>query len=280
MSDPFKLLNDHDLPIYGNTHEPTQKAQACVVLLHGFKGYKDYGFFPLLAHDLCELGLVVHRFNFSTSGMTDDVSTFARADLFELDTWSRQVDDVRRVVRAIQSSEIPGNGLPLYLVGHSRGGATAILSAGLHCNELGLAGLATINAVDRCCRLSKEEQRLLLTNGHMVTKSARTKQQLKISSNWLREQLEKPDEHNVLLQAEQCGVPACVIQGDADETVNLKDGLAIAHKLEVPLSVLIGCNHVLNTPNPGKIDDPRSNSLLKTTEQIARLIGLHGHAMI
>ncbi|MCR9076980.1 MAG: hypothetical protein NXI07_13155, partial [bacterium] len=102
MSTAFTIINEHGLEILGDTHVPAGDPIACALLLHGFKGYKDYGFIPLLAHDLCERGVLVHRFNFSTSGMTNDIETFARPDLFELDTWTRQVDDVRRVVRAVR----------------------------------------------------------------------------------------------------------------------------------------------------------------------------------
>ena len=114
----------------------------------------------------------------------------------------------------------------------------------------------------------------------MITSSARTGQDLSIGAEWLREQLEDPEAHDILLQAQRAGVPAKVLQGDADQTVSLKSGLAIAHKLEVSLDVLMGCNHVLNTPNPSKIDDPRSKSLLKTIEQVERLVETYGHAMI
>jgi pimeloyl-ACP methyl ester carboxylesterase len=280
MSTPFEILNDHNLPIYGDTHEPDQQARACIVILHGYKGYKDYGFIPLLAHDLSAQGNVVHRFNFSTSGVTNDYATFARPDLFTLDTWMRQVADVRLVVSAIKSREIMGQSLPLFLVGHSRGGATALLSAGLHREEFNLSGICTINAVDRCSRLTVDDQRRLLNEGHLITKSARTNQELLVGADWLSEQMTDPDSHDVLLQAERCGVPSCVIQGDADEAVSLKSGLAIAHKLKASLDVLIGCNHVLNMPNPSRIDDPRSKSLLQTTQLIARLIEAHGHATI
>ncbi|MEZ6163365.1 MAG: alpha/beta hydrolase [Phycisphaerales bacterium] len=278
MSDAFTIINEHGLEILGNCHVPDQPPVACALLLHGFKGYKDYGFIPLLAHDLCERGVLVHRFNFSTSGMTNDISTFARPDLFELDTWTRQVGDVRRVVQAVREGEIAGMDLPLFLIGHSRGGATALLSAGRHQDELGLAGVATINAVDRCCRMSETEQRAMLERGYTITQSARTKQDLRIDAGWLREQLASPEDHDVLLQGSRCGLPACILHGDADDAVEISAGEAIAHKLNTPLIVLKNANHVLNMPNPSEIRATRSPTLLKTTDEIARFI--HEHAFI
>lgn len=275
MSTAFTIINEHGLEILGDTHVPAGDPIACALLLHGFKGYKDYGFIPLLAHDLCERGVLVHRFNFSTSGMTNDIETFARPDLFELDTWTRQVDDVRRVVRAVREGEIGGAGLPLFLIGHSRGGATALLSAGRHRDELSLSGVATINAVDRCCRMSDAEQRAMLERGYAVTRSARTEQDLKIGAAWLREQMESTVDHDVLEQASRCGLAACVLHGDADDAVAMDAGLAIAHKLNTPLIVLEGSNHVLNMPNPSAKSATRSEALLKTGDEIARFIEQH-----
>ncbi len=275
MSEPFTIINEHGLEILGDTHTPEIAPIACAVLIHGFKGYKDYGFIPLLAHDLCARGVLVHRINLSTSGMMNETETFARPDLFALDTWTRQVDDVRRVARAIRAGEITGAGLGLFLIGHSRGGATALLSAGRHRDELALAGVATINAVDRCCRMSEDEQRAMLERGYSITQSARTKQTLRIDAAWLREQLDSPEAHDVLLQGSRCGLPACVLQGDADDAVELSTGEAIARKLHTPLIVLQNANHVLNMPNPSAIDAPRSEALLQTTGSIARLIEQH-----
>ena len=274
MSTPFTITNDRGLEILGDTHIPEGDPTACAIIVHGFKGYKDYGFIPLLAHDLCARGIMVHRINLSTSGMTNDTATFARPDLFELDTWSRQVDDVRRVVRAVRSGEIAGKGLPLYLIGHSRGGATGLLAGGRYRDELGLSGIVTINAVDRCNRLSNDEHRAMLARGYTITQSARTKQELRIDANWLQEQIDEPEAHDVLLQASRCSVPVLVMHGDADEAVNIESGQAIAYKLNTPLCVLPGSNHVLNMVNPSELSGERSPVLLKATDEITRFI--HG----
>jgi uncharacterized protein len=75
-------------PIYGTTHLPDGShgsPRSVVIIAHGFKGYKDYGMFPRIAHQCAEAGLVAHRFNFSHSGMTNHIDTFERPDLFERD---------------------------------------------------------------------------------------------------------------------------------------------------------------------------------------------------
>ena len=118
--------------ILGTTHLPEASPQGVVLLGHGFKGYKDYGFFPCFANEAARRGLVAHRFNFSHSGMTNRIETFERPDLFEQDTWGKQIFDLQQVAAAAKDARLPGDAppaAPMTWFGHSRGGVTVILAA-------------------------------------------------------------------------------------------------------------------------------------------------------
>jgi alpha-beta hydrolase superfamily lysophospholipase len=267
----WSLTNEHGLELFGNTHAPSS-ACACAIILHGFKGYKDYGFIPVLASKLAESGVLVHRFNFSTSGMTNEIETFARPDLFALDTWKRQVDDVRCVVRAIRSGALRGRELPITLIGHSRGGATAILAGALHKQELELASIATINAVDSCARITDEQREQFREQGYIETQSARTKQTLRIHSDWLQEQLDDPASHDVCALAARVGVELLVMHGDEDQAVDVRAGEHIANNAGAELKIIAGADHVLNTKNPASVDETASAQLMFVLTNIRELI--------
>src|SRR5688572_31101476 len=119
----FTILSDEGLKIRGD-FEAADDPRALVVIVHGFKGFKDWGFFPWTAQRLMQHRLAVCRFNMSRSGIGEDPETFDRLDLFEHDTYSRQLRDLATVVAHAQQ-EFPH--LPTFLFGHSRGGAVAIL---------------------------------------------------------------------------------------------------------------------------------------------------------
>ncbi len=84
------------------------KARALVVLVHGFQGFKDWGFFPWLSEYLCASGCVTARFSMTA------------------ETHAAQVQDVIAVA-ADAASDF--RGLPLFLLGHSLGGAISLLAA-------------------------------------------------------------------------------------------------------------------------------------------------------
>lgn len=263
----WTLTNTQGLDILGNTEHPPADPIATLVLLHGFKGYKDYGFIPILSKALAGQGVLTHRFNFSTSGMTNDLNTFARPDLFALDTWTRQVEDVHTVINAINTNELPGSGLPLFLCGHSRGGGTALLTASRE-PQPNLAGLITINSVDACNRLDTESQNALLNAGHTITQSARTKQDLRINATWLQEQLDNPASHNILTLCKNINCPTLILHGSDDQAVPIEAGINITNALHTTLHTISGANHVLNTANPAPINAQPNPQLRETIKQI------------
>lgn len=271
----WTIQNKRGLDLIGDSHTPDNEPKACVILLHGLKGYKDYGFIPVMAHDLCESGCIVHRFNSSTSGMTNEIETFARPDLFELDTWNRQVEDMRCVIEAIANNKLIGNGLPLFLIGHSRGGGTALLTAGRHHDELSLSGVITINGVNTCCSMEQSRQDEMLKNGFIVSESARTKQALRVSSGWMSEQLDDPEGHDILALAKRIKSAVCVIQGEDDQVVKSEVGIAIANACSTSCHLIPGGDHVLNMRNPSDIASDRSQQLLMVLEIITRFISKH-----
>ena len=58
----FEIASREGLPIRGYVGMP-RKARALVVIVHGFKGFKDWGFFPWLGEHLCAAGFAIVRFN-------------------------------------------------------------------------------------------------------------------------------------------------------------------------------------------------------------------------
>ena len=239
-------------PILGNTERPSGEPRGVVLLVHGFMGYKDYGMFPYLARAFARAGFVAHRFNLSHSGMTDDIDSFARPDLFERNTWNRQVEDIDRVIGAIDDGTIGGVGLPVVLFGHSRGGVASILAAGRRARRgQPVACVITASSPSRACSMSDEDQRSMLEQGFTTVRSNRTGQDLRIDARWLREQLDDPEAHDVLAHARDLACPLLVVHGMTDPTVPRSCASEIAESArDATLELIENADHVFRTPNP------------------------------
>jgi len=241
-------------PLYGNTHLPSGNAIGVIVLCHGFKGYKDYGFFPQLAERCAQAGLIAHRFNFAFSGMTHDTSTFAKPELFEHDRWMSQVDDLLSVVDRIDDGSLAGTGLPLTVFGHSRGGLTSILAAEKLSDRL--SALITAAAVADPLRVPEDQQKALLEAGRLPIESARTGQTLYVGKAWLQEILDLGDQLNPVRAISEVSANIQIIHGDADPTVPAADAHALAAANAASQVVILpGANHVFDAPNPLGLDE-------------------------
>lgn len=255
--------------ILGNTHLPDGSPRGIIVIAHGFKGYKDYGMFPYVARRFSERGYIAHRFNFSHSGMTNETDTFARPDLFERDTWGKQVDDLHAVIRAMRDDLIDGGlgsrdnpqagDLPFVLFGHSRGGVSVLLATlDLHGDEAmpRPAGVITAATPARCNTLREDEQNALLEHGALDAPSSRTGQTLRVGRAFLDEQRADPERFDLFARLadrdEGLPCPALIVHGEQDPTVPVKcaEQLTKAIGPRATLVRIADADHVFNTPNP------------------------------
>ena len=266
--------------ILGTSHLPSGEPTGRVLLGHGFKGYKDYGFLPWLSRRLCEAGHVVHRFNFGGSGMDHGHGPFDPA-AFQADTWNRQVEDAVELLRAVGADELPGGPGPVLLVGHSRGGVTSLLAAGRHAGTDALAslrGVATLASPSGCLGLEASDRARLLTEGSLESPSSRTGQMLRIGRAFLQEQLDDPEGHDPLRQAGRVRVPVLVVHGMADDAVPVESAHQLVGALGdlATLRIIEGGNHVFNVPNPFPMEhgepSPQLDEVARSLVQFAQSV--------
>lgn len=284
-TDTFEWSNTYDWmiegadgePIYGTSHVPIPeyvRPQGVLLIAHGFKGYKDYGPLPQLAEHAAQRGLVAHRFNFSHSGVTRRHETFARPDLFEKDTWRKQVHDMRAVATAVHHDDLPGVALPMVWFGHSRGGVSALL-ANVRCTVGARpVGLVLAAAPHKACNLTDAEKQQLHRDGRLPVRSARTGQTLHIGRRWLEEYEADPDAHDPELAVAAADEPVLIVHGTADETVpvHAANRLHRAAAQWSTLHLIEGASHTFNAPNPLPLTatpPPATQEMIDTTCEFA-----------
>lgn len=275
-------------PIYGDTHYPDESPltpagvpYGTLICSHGFKGYKDYGFLPLLCDRAARAGLNAIRFNFSHCGMSDGSESFKHPELFECDTWSRQISDLQallvtgRTAGVDNACGIPANtSKPVVLFGHSRGGDTTLLAAARCFNQtfysratrpawpnhehVRLTSLITAAAPDYACNLDDLTKEQLRTEGRLLSPSGRTGQDLYVGRDWLDEIERDPELYDPVLAAAYVKCPTLIIHGSGDTTVPV-DCAHNLHRAATPssrLEIIEGASHTFDCPNPLPIDTP------------------------
>ena len=228
----FCLRSEEGLEIRGVIERPP-KARAMVLLLHGFKGFKRWGFFPWLAEELNHAGAATCRFDFSRSGVSHDGEIFDRLDLFRDDTYSAQLSDFKTVVDYIAQQRYLEH-LPISILGYSRGGAIALLGAPSVPRLKSVATWSSISSVDRWDEATVAQWR---RDGYVDVLNSRTGQMMRMSTALLDDFEKNRDRFNVLEAARKLSVPTLFVHGMEDETVPFVDSQKLAEAS--PLSSLL-----------------------------------------
>lgn len=257
---PWEIEGADGQTILGDCVQPAETPRGILLIAHGFKGYKDYGFLPRLAEAAAHAGYLAHRFNFSHSGMTRNTQRFDRPDLFEKDTWGKQVHDLLAVAAACASGKLPGQGLEQVWFGHSRGGVTSILAAARAFSQEGLpqpAGLITAATPASACSLSDADRARLRQRGSIESPSNRTGQILRVGKPWLDEIDANPKAVDPVYRISQVMCPTLIIHGSDDPTVPVEAAnLLAAGAANLHKKVIInGAQHTFNAPNPLPVDE-------------------------
>jgi len=218
-----------------------------VIFVHGFKGFKDWGTHGLMANTFANAGIYFLKFNFSHSGVkADDLSDINDLKLFSENTPSKELFDLSKVV-GYAREKFPH--LQIVLLGHSRGGALAILQAAKDKRVIKLITWASIGAFRNLW--SKEDEGDWKEKGIRYIVNGRTKEQMPLSVELLNDVLAHEKEFDLKKAANALNKPWLIVQGTDDPAVKVEVAQEF-HQINEGSNLLIldGANHVLGASHP------------------------------
>ncbi len=209
----------------GDAWIPTRPARGgAIVVCHGFKGFKDWGFFPYVAERLAErVGTLVVSFNFDGSGVRRSTEVFDDLPAFARNTFTRELFDLEIVLDGLAVGQLGEIDVPaatrVGLLGHSRGGATCILKASVRRQVRALVTWASIASTDRygTYRERWESGRPVLIH------NSRTGQDMPLERNVLDDLRANGTRLDVLSAAAGISIPWAIVHGEDDESVPFAD---------------------------------------------------------
>lgn len=222
-----------------------------VVVCHGFKGFKDWGFFPHAARYLAAgLGCPAVTFNFTGSGIGADLENFTERDAFARNTFSKEFEDLTAVLAGMGSGELGEATFEpvgrLGVLGHSRGGVAAILAGELP-PVLAVVTWAAIASVERYASmfvgLGEDEPALV--------RNARTGDVLPLHRDVVDDMRAHPDRFDLQASLRRSEIPLLVVHGTGDTSVPPDDGRRLAAATDgARLALIEGAGHTFEAGHP------------------------------
>lgn len=191
----------------------------CVLYIHGFKGFKDWGFVPHMAERISAAGFDVITFNFSHNGIGPDGQSFTELEAFSNNSFSLEKEEAIELIRLVSFSDFFGGHLlkPLGVLGHSRGGGIALLASAASQEVKAVCTWASVSTFDR---FSKAQIAAWRKKGFHEVVNSRTGQVLKLGQNMLKDVEKNLRKHlNILDATRDLGKPLMIVHGQTDETV-------------------------------------------------------------
>jgi pimeloyl-ACP methyl ester carboxylesterase len=262
----YAMLTTAEFVLTGPTHGRSFAADATylannlakpvVVFVHGFKGFKDWGHFPLLARFFAEAGFVFVKLNLSHNGVvvggTGDLEDL---EAFGQNNFSHELNDLGQLLDALHqpgATPLPKAELDLsrlYLIGHSRGGGLVMLKAA---EDPRIKALATWAAVaDLAPKWPTEFLDQWQREGVVYVPNSRTGQQLPMYYQITEDYHANRSRFDLPQLVPQLQQPLLIVHGDPDETVPLSAAEQLhAQKSDAELFIVPGAGHMFGGNHP------------------------------
>jgi uncharacterized protein len=235
-----------------------------VVVVHGFKGFKDWGLWPPFAERLARAGLSAITLNLSGSGV-DDTGEFVFPERFGHSTFSADLQDLRRVIDSLVTGGL-GVAPPssVGLLGHSRGGGISVLHAAADPRVRALVTWAAISTVERWPAAERAAWRAA---GVSQVKNARTGQILPQYTDLLDDVERNAAALDIEAAAGRITIPWLIVHGSEDEAVALLEGerLARAAPAAARFVPVEGAGHTFGAAHPWRGAPPELERVMDET---------------
>ena len=246
-----------------------------VLFCHGYKGYKDWGAWNLVAEEFARQGFFFVKINFSHNGGTiEQPIDFPDLEAFGNNNFIIELDDLETVIDWLSKEgsyrqEMDMN--VLTLIGHSRGGGIVLLKA--HEDNRVNKVVTWAGVSDFASRFPKGEVLDHWKNtGVAYVHNGRTQQEMPHYFQFFTTFKENEERLNIKTAASKLKIPLLIVHGDLDETVSADEAVNLNQWCQSSqLRILPGANHTFGSSQPWEKNELPEHLKAAVSETIAFL---------
>ncbi|MDC9723510.1 MAG: alpha/beta hydrolase fold domain-containing protein [Urechidicola sp.] len=249
----------HNKPIVTDVfYKQTNSKKPIIIFCHGYKGYKDWGAWNLMANSFAENVLFFVKLNFSHNGGTlENPIDFPDLNAFGENNFILELNDLEDVINWIINNNDFEDEIDLTnitLIGHSRGGGIVSIKASENKN---ISKVITLNGVSNyAARFPKGNDLIKWKNeGVMYVINGRTKQEMPHYYQFYENFLANEKRLTIKKAIENLQKPMLIVSGGGDVVVTSKEGeLLHSWNPKSELFFVDEMNHTLGGKHPWEGD--------------------------
>ena len=251
----IRINGKHNKPILTDLFfKESNQLKPILIFCHGYKGFKDWGAWNLMAENFANAGFFFVKFNFSHNGGTaEQPIDFPDLEAFGNNNYSKELDDLGNVIDWVSEnsdikSEIDLN--EIYLIGHSRGAGIVLLKSDEDSRAKKVISLAGVS--DYKSRFPKNEKLQEWEEKKVYfVKNGRTHQEMPHFYQFFRDFEKNEKRLNIKKATQNLEIPLLIIHGNNDTSVSINEAKNL-HKWnsKSTFKIIENSNHVFGTSHP------------------------------
>ena len=273
----FVLTRPNEKPIlYDVSYIQNKTTKPIVIFCHGYKGFKDWGAWHLVAKAFAKEGFFFLKFNFSHNGGTiEQPIDFPDLKAFGKNNFSKELLDLENIISLISLNnkfEKEVDTKNITLIGHSRGGGIVLIKAEEEPrvnNVITWAGLSDFKAR---FQENSENFKQWEKTGITFVENGRTKQQMPHEFQFYKDFQENENRLTIKRAVENLNTRQLIIHGSEDTSVTSLEAQYLHQwNSKSKLEILENADHVFGASHPwNNVDLP--TDLFKVIKQTIAFI--------
>ncbi len=231
-------------------YEESKEKQPLIIFVHGFKGFKDWGHFNMIADFFVKKGFAFLKVNLSHNGtFPDNLVDFVDLESFGRNNFSIELDDISSVLDYLDKQDFSFiDYKQINLLGHSKGGATVIIKS--H-EDLRINKCATLASVIQLKSRYANELEEWKKQGVIYISNARTNQEMPLYYQLAEDVLANPVRFDIVQTIKNYTKELLLVHGAKDETVKIEELDTIKGiNPKVKIYVIPDTNHTFDGAHP------------------------------
>ena len=250
----------HQKPIITDVFfEENNQPKPVVIFCHGYKGFKDWGAWNLMAESFAKAGVFFIKFNFSHNGGTPNQPIdFPDLEAFGNNNYTKELDDLEAIIHWVSSNSDYQNEIDLEnisLIGHSRAGGIVTIKSEENDQikkAISLAGVCDFGK--RTATSGDLEQ--WKKDGVKYVVNVRTKQQMPHFYQFYEDFKQNENRLTIQRAVTNLAIPYLIIHGDNDTSVFIEEAKKLhSWNSKSQLEIIKNANHVFNVSHPWENED-------------------------